>query len=155
MGFLLVKDLFRAKSKKDFLKVWKILFSFAEKEIKESTRRKWCLNKFVFSTLMEKKLLFIKLCGLVVIQIIGDTLGGEGVRDSVTKWHKGEAGGLPNCHAILFSNFLILIFAFRPVFTSYHEIVQEGLKSAKKVSRIIWMALVYGPNSQTLVVKVS
>jgi hypothetical protein len=85
MGFLLVKDLFRAKSKKDFLKVWKILFSFAEKEIKESTRRKWCLNKFVFSTLMEKKLLFIKLCGLVVIQIIGDTLGGEGVRDSVTK----------------------------------------------------------------------
>ncbi len=61
----------------------------------------------------------IELSMLGVIQIIRDTLGGG--PHSVTKWHKGEGGGLPVSSDIFSKNFKPF-FAFWPVFKGFQDI---------------------------------
>jgi hypothetical protein len=53
------------------------------------------------------------------IQIIRDTRGWGEVRDSVTKYHKGEGGGRSKCHMTFFGNFFFIyfdIFALKDAF---------------------------------------
>jgi hypothetical protein len=70
---------------------------------------------------MTKRHHWIKLHSIIsfgAIQIIRDTLGGGG-QQSVTKWHKGEGGGLPKSHVAfwaLFLNFGLFSKVFRTLF---------------------------------------
>jgi len=95
------------------------------------------------------------------------TLSGTGIRDSVTKCHKGEGGGLPKCHLTFFCKILNHIFIFWPAFLKENACFWKiknvtphrgggepggsapvspndtwgrwGSKIGQKVSRIIWM----------------
>jgi len=85
-------------------------------------------------------------------QIIRDTLG-EGGHDSVTKWHMGEGVSQPEYHVSFFVHFELnftaktMLLKNKNCVDTPEEVLRDnvskchmGLKSVKKVSRLLWMA---------------
>jgi hypothetical protein len=56
-----------------------------------------------------------------------------GVSDSVTKWHKGEGGGLPKCHVTFFPKFLSTIFGFCALFKGFMDIIFGKIKMSHHI----------------------
>ncbi len=55
-------------------------------------------------------------------------LVGGGVQESVTKWYKGEGGGLPKCHVTFYPKILSSIFAFYALFKGFLGIIFWKIK---------------------------